>query len=219
MNLPYPQLHWNKTAGWRRPCFFLEKYVHFWELRIFSCLITVLLFSCIGLYYNENNYGCYDNLNSVFLLGRCWIANAFSFRLLKSGITARTPNIFSVFLFDYIQQFHTNGLLKWQFRPNSYLHVTFRPLTLHHLCIWCSILYNFFFLVQSNFISAGQTFIFFSSLSQGQRANIEPWQLASSRERIYCNFFFKFCIIQELSYYFIRKKVFLLTTDSNVGTC
>ena len=37
--------------------------------------------------------------------------------VLNSGITARTPNIFSVFLFDYTLQFHTNGLLTTQFRP------------------------------------------------------------------------------------------------------
>jgi hypothetical protein len=41
--------------------------------------------------------------------------------LLKSGKTARTPNIFSGFLFDYTQQFHTNGLLKKQLSPNPYL--------------------------------------------------------------------------------------------------
>jgi len=37
-------------------------------------------------------------------------------RLRNSGITYRTPNIFSVLLLDYIQQFHTNGVLTTQFR-------------------------------------------------------------------------------------------------------
>jgi hypothetical protein len=32
-----------------------------------------------------------------------------------SGITARTPNIFIEFLFDYTQQLHTNVLLTTQF--------------------------------------------------------------------------------------------------------
>jgi hypothetical protein len=49
----------------------LENYVCFWELRIFFCLINLLLFSCVGLYDNENNYGCYDDLNSAYLLGCC----------------------------------------------------------------------------------------------------------------------------------------------------
>jgi hypothetical protein len=54
-----------------------------------------------------------------------WIANASSFRLLKSGITASTPNIFSVFLFHCTQQFHTNGLLTSHFKtitPNCTAH-------------------------------------------------------------------------------------------------
>ena len=46
-----------------------------------------------------------------------WITNASSFRVIDSGITARTPNTFSVFLFDYAQQIHTNVLLTSQFRP------------------------------------------------------------------------------------------------------
>jgi len=46
-----------------------------------------------------------------------WITNASSFRVINSGITSRTPKIFSVFLFDYTLQFHTNGLLTTQFMP------------------------------------------------------------------------------------------------------
>jgi len=53
--------------------------------------------------------------------------------LLKPGITARTPNIFSGLLFDYNQQFHTNGLLTTQFSHNPYLYFTFNLLTLEHL--------------------------------------------------------------------------------------
>jgi hypothetical protein len=51
--------------------------------------------------------------------------------LLKSGITAKTPNICRGFQFDYTQQFHTNDLLTTQFNTN--LYVTFIPLTLEHL--------------------------------------------------------------------------------------
>jgi len=72
----------------------------------------VLLFSCFVLYDNENNYGCYDNLNSAFLLGKCLDRERFLLSATKSRITASATNIFSVFLFDYNQQFHTNGLLK-----------------------------------------------------------------------------------------------------------
>jgi len=37
--------------------------------------------------------------------------------VLNSVITSRTPDIFSVFLFDYTLQFRTNGFLTTHFRP------------------------------------------------------------------------------------------------------
>jgi len=166
----------------------------------------VLLFSCVGLYDNENNYGCYDNLNSAFLLGKCWIANASSFRLLNSGITARTPNIFSVFLFDYNQQFRTNGLLKRSsgLTPTCTSHSDH----LHYIisvydATYCTI---FFFLFSPTLFRLDRR-LFFLDFS-GPKSKY--WALAASifqRNKL-LEFFFKFYIIQELSYYFIRKKCF-----------
>ena len=36
--------------------------------------------------------------------------------LIKSGFTARALNIFSGFLLDYTQEFHTKGMLTTQFK-------------------------------------------------------------------------------------------------------
>ena len=166
----------------------LENYVCFWELRTFSCLITVLIFSCFGLYDNENNYGCYDKLNSAFLLRKCLDRERLLLSATKSGITARTPNIFSVFLFDYNQQFHTNGLLKCSsgLTPTCTSHSDhLHYITSVYDATYCTI---FFFLFSPTLFRMDRRY-FFSSFSQGQRANIEPSQLASSRERIYWYFF------------------------------
>jgi hypothetical protein len=68
-------------------------------------------------YDGQEDDGDFYDFKCVCYRTRCFLSvNSCTSGLLNSGITDRTPNIFSVFLFDYIQQFHTNGLLTTQFR-------------------------------------------------------------------------------------------------------
>ena len=97
----------------------------------------------------------------------------------RSGITSRSPNIFSGFLLNYTHQIHTNATCT---SHSDQISRSLQYVMLQNV--------KFFFSSLSLFLPDRRHL--FSSSSVGQTAAIRHWQLASAIDRIYRNFF-KIC--------------------------